>query len=106
MKICITTLENNEQTKIDSRFGRAQFFAFVDLETKKIDFVRNPNLEASGGAGIQSAQYAVAQGASVVITGHIGTNAFKVLQESGIEMITGADGLLWDVIKRYETDKR
>lgn len=103
MKICVTVLEEDEKTAVDSRFGRASVFAFVDLKTKNIEFIVNPYLNSSGGAGIQSAQYVLLKEVAAVVTGHVGVNAFKTLQAGGVPVYRGAEGSLMDVIKAYES---
>ncbi|MBN1297664.1 NifB/NifX family molybdenum-iron cluster-binding protein [bacterium] len=85
MKILITASHNAMDAPVDSRFGRAPWFAVVDLDTDSIVFVENSqNLNAMQGAGIQSGQNAVQLGVSAVITGHVGPKAFTVLQAAGI----------------------
>jgi predicted Fe-Mo cluster-binding NifX family protein len=63
--------------------------------------ISNESLSASGGAGIKAAQTIAKTGADIVITGNIGPNAFQTLQAAGIKVITGANGYVKEVIKRY-----
>lgn len=51
-----------------------------DQETDAQDSIPNTqNLEAAHGAGIQAGQSLAKSGAKVLITGHVGPKAFKVL---------------------------
>jgi predicted Fe-Mo cluster-binding NifX family protein len=87
MIICITTAGESEGSPLDSRFGRAPRFMVHDTKTGSWKAVDNTqNRDAVQGAGIQAALNAVKTGASVVISGHCGPKAFKVLTAEGIEI--------------------
>ncbi len=102
MKICVTALGPHEDSEVDPRFGRCQFFVFFDLHTRKAEGVANPHIESSGGAGIQSAQMVASKGAAVVLTGHVGPNAFKTLSAAGVAIFTGAAGTVKEAVDAYE----
>ena len=104
MKVCVTALGPKEDSEVDSRFGRCQFFVFFDLHTREVEGVANPNIESSGGAGIQSAQL-VASKAAIVLTGHVGPNAFKTLSAAGVAIFTGATGTVQEAVAAYESAK-
>lgn len=102
MKVCITALGPTEDSAVDPRFGRCQYFAVVDLHTRVVESIKNPNIESSGGAGIQSAQLVASQGAAIVVTGHVGPNAFKTLNAAGVAIFTGATGTVKEAVTAYE----
>ena len=56
MNICITSEGNNLDSRVDQRFGRCQYFIFIDTETSQFEAVQNQNVNGSGGVGIQSGQ--------------------------------------------------
>jgi len=101
MKLCISSTNNDLEASVDPRFGRCQYFLFVDTETMNFEAVGNPAFIAGGGAGIQAAQFVVNKGAKVVLTGDVGPNAFKALQAGGVKIVTGAQGPVKDVIERF-----
>jgi predicted Fe-Mo cluster-binding NifX family protein len=101
MKLCISSKGTNLEASVDPRFGRCQYFLFVDTETMNFQCVGNPAFAAGGGAGIQAAQLAINRGAKVILTGDVGPNAFQALQAGGVKIVTGAQGLIRDVIERF-----
>jgi len=101
MKICITSTGPGLDSEMDPRFGRCQYFLFVDPETMAFEAVENPNLGAAGGAGIQSAQLLANKGVEALITGQVGPNAFTTLQAAGIKIIIGVSGKIREVMEKY-----
>ncbi|MDD5131656.1 MAG: NifB/NifX family molybdenum-iron cluster-binding protein [bacterium] len=102
MKLCITSEGKDLASKVDPRFGRCQYFIIVDTDTLEFEAVGNPNLEAMGGAGIQSAQLVASKQAKAVVTGNAGPNAFQTLTAAGIKVFTGASGTIKETIERYK----
>ncbi len=95
MRVCVTAQGPSLDSIIDPRFGRCQYFIFVDTDTMEFEAVENPNIMSAGGAGIQSAQFVANKGVNAVITGNVGPNAFQVLQTAGVQVLTlGAPGNL------------
>lgn len=102
MKICVTSEGNNLDSKVDARFGRCQYFILADTDSLEFEAVANPNIESTGGAGIQSAQLVATKQAKAVITGNVGPNAFQALQAAGIEVFSGASGTVKEAIDKYK----
>ena len=102
MKICITAQGDTLDADLDPRFGRCKYFLLVDPETLEIEAIQNPNLDATGGAGIQSGQLMANKQINVIITGNIGPNAFQTLQAARIDVITGASGTIREALRRYK----
>lgn len=86
MKLAISISGNNITSPFDARFGRAAAFCLVDSDTGEWIAHENPALSASGGAGVQAAQFIAKLGAQAVISGAYGPNAFDTLSPAGIEM--------------------
>lgn len=102
MKICVTSQGDNLDASVDPRFGRCQYFVIVDTETLQYEAVRNPNIDARGGAGIQSGQIMAARQVKAVVTGNVGPNAFQTLNAAGISVMTGASGSVRQAIEKYK----
>ena len=105
MKICITSTGDNLDSVVDPRFGRCGYFIIVDPESLEFKTLANPNVSATGGAGIQSAQLVANEGAEAVITGNVGPNAFQTLASLGIKVYTGAEGSIRKVVQQYKDGK-
>ena len=102
MKICVTSEGGSLDSKVDSRFGRCQYFIIVDTDTLEFEVIENPNIESMGGAGIQSAQLVASKQVKAVVTGNVGPNAFQTLQSAGVEIFTNASGTIKEAIEKYK----
>lgn len=101
MNICVTSQGDNLDAPVDPRFGRCQYFIIVDTETLQYKAISNPNIDARGGAGIQSGQIMAERQVKAVVTGNVGPNAFQTLNAAGISVITGASGNVRQAIEKY-----
>jgi predicted Fe-Mo cluster-binding NifX family protein len=101
VKICVTAQGDNLDAQVDPRFGRCQYFVIVDPETLQYEAIKNPNIDAMGGAGIQSGQIIADRQVKAVVTGNVGPNAFQTLNAAGISIITGASGNVRQAIEKY-----
>jgi predicted Fe-Mo cluster-binding NifX family protein len=103
MKIAISVKGTDLNSEVDPRFGRAQNFLLVDSDSGEFTVTDNrQNLDASGGAGIQSAKTVARLGAQVLLTGHCGPNAFRALKEAGVKVVTDVDGTVHDAVEKFQ----
>lgn len=105
MKIAVTSSGTQLNSPVDPRFGRAPYFLIVDSETMEFQTEKNPNLGASSGAGIQSAQMIAEKKAEVLLTGSCGPNAFQTLQAAGVNVVTGVSGTVEDAVKAFSSGR-
>jgi len=103
MKIAVSATGKDLNCQIDPKFGRCQYFIFVDPETMEFEAFENEGLMAMGGAGVQAAQLIVQRGATVLITGNLGPNAASALSASGIKVYLVPGGTVKDVIEGYKS---
>ncbi len=102
MKIAISSQGNDLQSQMDPRFGRAKSFIIYDTETKDYKGISNDqNLQATQGAGIQSAKNVIDNGAEALITGNVGPKAFTTLESAGVQIYLAASGTIEQVIENY-----
>jgi predicted Fe-Mo cluster-binding NifX family protein len=105
MKIAISATGKDLNCQIDPRFGRCQYFVFVDPETMEFEALENEGLMASGGAGVQAAQLVAQKGANALITGNLGPNAASALSASGIKVHLVAGGSVKEVTEAFKAGK-
>jgi predicted Fe-Mo cluster-binding NifX family protein len=105
MKVAISATGKDLNCQIDPRFGRCQYFVFVDSETMEFEALENEGLMASGGAGVQAAQLVAQKGANALITGNLGPNAASALSASGIKVHLVAGGSVQEVTEAFKAGK-
>ena len=86
MKVAICSVGDNLDSQVSSVFGRCAYFLFVDTATMNFQAYANSAVSASGGAGIQAAQFVIGKGAEAVLTGNVGPNAMGVLQAANVQV--------------------
>jgi len=101
MKVAVTANGTDLDSFVDPRFGRCQYFLFIDTDTMRIEVAPNAARQAAGGAGIQAAQFVVEKGVQAVITGSVGPNADEVLKSSNIPVYRGA-GTVRGVVEKFK----
>jgi predicted Fe-Mo cluster-binding NifX family protein len=102
MKIAVSATGKDLHCQIDPRFGRCQYFIFIDPETMEFEALDNEGLTAMGGAGVQAAQLIAQKGANTLITGNLGPNAASALSASGIKVYLVPGGPVKEVIEGYK----
>ena len=89
--------------KLDPRFGRAKWFILVDTDTDQFEAHDNEvNLNASSGAGIQTAQNVANLGAEAVITGNVGPNAIKTLNAAKVKVLLSKASTVQDALDLFK----
>ena len=102
MKIAISAAGPNLEDMVDPRLGRCQYLIIVNPETMEFESIQNSNTGVMHGAGIQTAQMIANKGATVVLTGNCGPNAFQTLSAAGIQVITGVSGQVKEAVEKYK----
>ena len=104
MKIAVTSQGDNLTSLIDPRFGRAAYIIFIDTDTMRFESINNlKNKNAFKGAGIRTAKIVIKNGAKALITGFCGPNAFRLLEERGVQVADRLNGSVLDVIENFKT---
>lgn len=102
VKVCVTAEGASLDYQVDPRFGRCQYFIFIDTETLEFEVVANQNISGMGGVGIQSGQLVAEKGAKVVLTGKVGPNASQTLEAAGIEVVLDVCGSVKEAVGKYK----
>ncbi len=86
---------------MDPHFGRAPYFIILDPATMEFEALENPGVSTLG-LGIQVAQKIVQKGISVLLTGKIGPEAFRVLSEEKVTVVTGVSGPVMSAVEQFK----
>lgn len=106
MKIALTTTGDTLDADLDPRFGRASRFLIYDCEQENwVTIDNNQNLNAAQGAGIQAATTLCKTGATVLITGHCGPKAFKVLTAAGVTIYPCKAKTLTEALEQFNNQE-
>jgi predicted Fe-Mo cluster-binding NifX family protein len=84
MKIAVTATGAGLDAPASPIFGRSAYLVLVETETMDAESLPNPAVSASGGAGIEAAQFLAGHGVQAIVTGNVGPNAFQVLSAAQI----------------------
>ncbi len=105
MKIAIPLLENSGlSSRISPHFGRAPYFAFVEVRGGKVygvEIVENPGVEHSPG---EIPMWMKERGVDLVIACNIGPRALNFFRQLGIEVTKGQCGTLKDALEALGID--
>ena len=87
--------------EVDPKFGRSQYFLIVDPDNMNFEVIDNQNIDIAQGSGIQTAQLISDKKVLTVFTGNCRPNARRVLEASGIKVVTGVSGKVRNVLTNY-----
>ena len=100
--VCITSECASIDSNMDSRFGRCNFFIFINPETLVFDIVKNPFNAQASGVGIRAAQLLIDREVKTLITGHVGPKAESPLVEANIKIINKDMITVQEAIHQYK----
>jgi len=95
------------ENKVDQRFGRCPYFLIVSIDGKEIkDFkaIKNQGSIQGHGAGIKAAEQIGELNVDAIITGELGPNATKVINELEITTYSGS-GEIKEVVEDFINEK-
>ena len=101
MWIAITSKGTKLSAEVDHRFGRCRYFILYELETGNFKTRKNPYAISLKRAGIQVAKKVTEEDVKVVLTGHVGPNAFETLSSAGIKVYTNISGKVSDAVLQF-----
>jgi len=105
MKIAITSVTKENESLIDERFGRCNYFAIYDTESQSFEYVENKGITSTQGAGIAAGQQLLDCGVEAVITGYVGPNAIKVLQGGNVAIYKCSGKSIQEEINLFSDNK-
>jgi len=102
MRIAVSSNGPSLDDQASPVFGRCPFYVFVETESMDFEARENPAQAASGGAGIQAAQFVIQQGAEALVTGNVGPNAWNVLEAAGLTVYLFDGGTVRQAAERVQ----
>jgi len=105
MKIAISANGETNESKLDVRFGRCEYFQIHDTENKEVKILENLGKSANGGAGIVAANQLIDEKVNVIITGNLGPNAFELMEKAEIKAYKCEDISITSVLEKYNNNE-
>lgn len=102
MKIAISAKGSTLDSLLDERFGRCENFIIYNSESKEFKVLENKGQNSKGGAGISASQQLIDEKVDVIITGHLGPNAYAVISKAGIKPYMCKRMLISSAIEKFE----
>lgn len=84
MKIAIGLEENDYNSQVDRRFGRASFFILINSITNDYEIIENEAKDEAIGAGLKVVKNLINLGVDEIIAGEIGPKAAVLIEEFNI----------------------
>ena len=81
MKLAITLKENEYNSSVDERFGRAPFFIIIDSDTKEFEIIENEAKDEATGAGLKAVKNLLKYEIDTIIAGEIGPKAGELIYD-------------------------
>ena len=98
MRVAIST----DGKFVSQHFGRCPLYTLVDIENGKV--VNKMEIRNPGHLPGAIPQLLHDKGVCRIVCGGMGARAVEFFEEYGIEMITGVDGSIDEIIQRLEKD--
>lgn len=105
MKVAVPTNGPSLHSAVELEFGRNPYFLIIDLDTLGFDFVSNGKKDMPINAALLCVPLLTEQGVDVVLTGKCPTPALHMLVAAGIEVFTGARGLVRQTVEEFRCGK-
>lgn len=102
MKIAITSNGAELDSTISNKLGTAPYLIILDTETWDYEVISNPGHSNERGAGVKALIIIVNKKVKKILTGYCNPDISRQLKENDIEVITGIEGNLNEVIQKYK----
>jgi predicted Fe-Mo cluster-binding NifX family protein len=105
MKIAVSAAGRNNDSVLDKRFGRCEYFQIIDMNTNETKVLSNNGASSSGGAGIAAASQVIEEKADILITGNLGPNAFELIEKAGIKPYSCEKIPISEAVEMFQQNK-
>lgn len=104
-RVVVTSTGPDLDSEVDLRFGRAQYFIVIQLDSGAITVLSNEDSDKSDkGVGIRSFQRIVDAGVEVIITGRVGQKVMGMMSSSGISAFVVSGGTVREAFDLYRRE--
>jgi len=104
MKVCIPAMgDKGMEDYVGEHFGRVHFYTLLDIETEKVEVLRNTS-EHIDGQGYPP-EILAKEEVDVMLCGAIGSRAIRMFEDLGIMVYVSAHGLIKDSIDMWKNNK-
>jgi predicted Fe-Mo cluster-binding NifX family protein len=102
MRIAIPSISDEGlESEVSGHFGRSPYYTFVDIEEGEIKNVESAPVPYEDHGPGDLPNFVKEHGGEVVIAYGMGHKAVDFFQQFGIEVVTGAEGKIKDVIEAF-----
>lgn len=105
MRLAIPAIGTDLDAPTSPVFGRCQTFILVNPETLEFEVLPNPAHDASGGAGVQSAQLVLQHGAEAVLARSLGPKAFSLIQSAGVPTYVLEGATVREAVRAFQAKR-
>ena len=104
MILCVTSSGEDMGSQVDEAFGRAEYFAIVNIETMEAEIIKNTAAEAKRRASIAAVKLLSDKGVDALLTGKVGAKGLAALREAGIKVYQGVSehDSVEDAVKKFK----
>jgi predicted Fe-Mo cluster-binding NifX family protein len=106
MKISICSKKEGLDSLVDERFGRAENFTIIDLDTMAIETVENIAKNQASGAGGEAVKLLSKYNVDIAIVPHLGPKAETAMEAFEIKTVSQEDyKSVGEVLEAYKAGK-
>lgn len=87
MRTAITSTGDNPGAELDKKFGRCQYFAIYDSESRSVEYIPNPFVNSEDNAGMEAVRLLASRNVGRIISGEFGQKIKPLLDSQKIQMI-------------------
>jgi len=106
MKISICSKKTGLDSLLDERFGRAENFTIVDLDTNIVETIENTAKNDASGAGGEAVRILSKHDVNIAVVPHLGPKAEKAMEAFEIKTVSQGDyKSVGEVLEAYKAGK-
>lgn len=105
MKIAFSSNGKDENSMLDDRFGRCEYFLIYDTDKKEFNCISNDGNSASGGAGIAASNQIVNEKVDAIVSGRLGPNALEIISKAKIKVYTCGEMDIKTALEKFENSE-